>query len=46
MAWRRWRVRAPSAPPSKGYKKDVAPETPDFIGGFAVSTAEKQQAIL
>ena len=26
---------------SKGYKKDVAPETPDFIGGFAVSTAEK-----
>lgn len=41
MAWRRWRVRAPSAPPSKGYKKDVAPETPDFIGGFAVSTAEK-----
>ena len=27
--------------PSKGYKKDVAPETPDFIGGFAVSTAEK-----
>jgi hypothetical protein len=29
------------AAPSKGYKKDVAPETPDFIGGFAVSTAEK-----
>ena len=27
--------------PSKGYKKDVAQETPDFIGGFAVSTAEK-----
>ena len=27
--------------PSKGYKKDVAPETPDFIGGFAVPTAEK-----
>ena len=26
---------------SKGYKKDVAPEPPDFIGGFAVSTAEK-----
>lgn len=26
---------------SKGYKKDVAQETPDFIGGFAVSTAEK-----
>ena len=34
-------VRIPPAPPSKGYKKDVAPETPDFIGGFAVSTAEK-----
>ena len=32
---------AADAPPSKGYKKDVAPETPDFIGGFAVSTAEK-----
>ena len=28
------------AAPSKGYKKDVAPETPDFIGGFAVSTVE------
>ena len=27
--------------PSKGYKKDEAQETPDFIGGFAVSTAEK-----
>ena len=27
--------------PSKGYKKDVAPEPPDFIGGFAVPTAEK-----
>ena len=27
--------------PTKGYKKDVAPEPPDFIGGFAVSTAEK-----
>ena len=26
--------------PSKGYKKDVAQETPDFIGGFAVSTVE------
>lgn len=37
---RSW-VRIPPAPPSKGYKKDVAPETPDFIGGFAVSTAEK-----
>ena len=35
------RVRIPLSPPSKGYKKDVAPETPDFIGGFAVSTAEK-----
>ena len=36
-------VYAPYCPPfaSKGYKKDVAPETPDFIGGFAVSTAEK-----
>ena len=35
------RVRISPSPPSKGYKKDVAPETPDFIGGFAVSTAEK-----
>ena len=35
------RVQIPPAPPSKGYKKDVAQETPDFIGGFAVSTAEK-----
>ena len=34
-------VRIHPLPPSKGYKKDVAPETPDFIGGFAVSTAEK-----
>ena len=34
-------VRVLSPAPSKGYKKDVAPETPDFIGGFAVSTAEK-----
>ena len=34
-------VRIPIPQPSKGYKKDVAPETPDFIGGFAVSTAEK-----
>ena len=35
------RVQVPFLAPSKGYKKDVAPETPDFIGGFAVSTAEK-----
>ena len=35
------RVRILLPLPSKGYKKDVAPETPDFIGGFAVSTAEK-----
>ena len=34
-------VRIHPLPPSKGYKKDVAQETPDFIGGFAVSTAEK-----
>ena len=34
-------VRILSPGPSKGYKKDVAQETPDFIGGFAVSTAEK-----
>ena len=27
--------------PSKGNEKDIAQETPDFIGGFAVSTAEK-----
>ena len=38
---RRARVQISSSPPSKGYKKDVAQETPDFIGGFAVSTAEK-----
>ena len=37
---RTW-VRIPPSPPSKDYKKDVAPKTPDFIGGFAVSTAEK-----
>lgn len=35
------RVQILPPQPSKGYKKDVAPETPDFIGGFAVSTAEK-----
>lgn len=35
------RFQVPFLAPSKGYKKDVAPETPDFIGGFAVSTAEK-----
>ena len=35
------RVRVLLPLPSKGYKKDVAQETPDFIGGFAVSTAEK-----
>ncbi len=34
-------VQVLSPRPSKGYKKDVAPETPDFIGGFAVSTSEK-----
>lgn len=33
-------VQIPIPQPSKGYKKDVAPETPDFIGGFAVSTVE------
>ena len=33
-------VQVPSPAPSKGYKKDVAQETPDFIGGFAVSTVE------
>lgn len=27
--------------PSMGNEKDIAQETPDFIGGFAVSTAEK-----
>ena len=37
-------VRIPPSPPSKGYKKDVAPETPDCIGGFAVSTAEKTES--
>ncbi len=26
--------------PSKGYKKDVAQENPDFIGVFAVSAVE------
>ena len=26
--------------PSKGNEKDIAQETPDFIGGFAVSTVE------
>ena len=34
-------VRIHLPPPSKGYKKDVAQDTPDKIGGFAVSTAEK-----
>ena len=37
-------VQVLSPAPSKGYKKDVAPETPDFIGGFAVSTAEKTES--
>ena len=35
------RVRPPPPAPSKGNEKDIAQETPDFIGGFAVSTAEK-----
>ena len=35
------KVQVLSPAQSKGYKKDVAQETPDFIGGFAVSTAEK-----
>ena len=35
------KVQVLSPAPSNGHKKDVAPETPDFIGGFAVSTAEK-----
>jgi len=34
-------VQVPSPAPSKGNEKDIAQETPDFIGGFAVSTAEK-----
>ena len=34
------RVRPPPPAPSKGNEKDIAQETPDFIGGFAVSTVE------
>ena len=34
------RVRISPSPPSKGNEKDIAQETPDFIGGFAVSTVE------
>ena len=33
-------VRTLSLRPSKGNEKDIAQETPDFIGGFAVSTVE------
>ena len=39
-------VRIPPSPPSKGNEKDIAQETPDFIGGFAVSTVRKKSAIL
>ena len=35
-----------SGAPSMGNEKDVAQETPDFIGGFAVSTVRKKFAIL
>ena len=38
------RILAPA--PSKGNEKDIAQETPDFIGGFAVSTVRKKSAIL
>ena len=34
------RVRISPSPPSKGNEKDIAQETPDFIGGFAVSTVK------
>ena len=41
---RSWRisvqVQVLSPAPSKGNEKDIAQETPDFIGGFAVSTVE------
>ena len=29
-------VRIPPSPPSRGYKKDIARENPDFIGVFTV----------
>lgn len=29
-------VRIPSSPPTRGYKKDIARENPDFIGVFTV----------
>ena len=31
---------------SRGYKKDMAQENPDFIGVFAIYTAKFQQTIL
>ena len=33
-------VRVQLSQPSKGNEKDIAQETPDKIGGFAVSTVE------
>ena len=33
-------VQVLSPAPSKGNEKDIAQETPDFIGGFAVSTVK------
>ena len=40
MGFKRPQVRLLSLGPSKGNEKDIAQETPDFIGGFAVSTVE------
>ena len=39
-------VQVPFSAPSMGNEKDIAQETPDFIGGFAVSTVRKKFAIL
>ena len=39
-------VRIPIPQPYKGYKKDIAPENPDFIGVFTVYTAKFQRPIL
>lgn len=36
FASERSRVRIPSGPPSRGYKKDIARENPDYIGVFTV----------
>ena len=38
------RVRISPSPPSRGDKKDIATESPDFIGAFAVLDSDFQES--